>query len=676
MEQFFNPKKICLVGVSHNTHSFSYQIAENVNRYRNQKQLDFVNANTTPILGKKVFKSVYELSNNYDLALIFLPAKYVLETIEELAKKECKHFVIYSSGFKELGKKGCDLENQLRDLIRKYNIYVIGPNCMGIIDTHSQLYASNWFYELRPGNVALISQSGAYGMIISYMAKKRNMAFSKFINVGNMAGINYSDILNYLEHDDTTDIVLIYMESLQHDQYFFREIKKIIQSKLVILLKANRTQEGSFASNSHTGGILEDQKLFKMVCERVGIVYVEDVEDMVNIAYCYNYNKKWGDKVCIVSPSGGPCVIAADIISDWGLQLPHFGKDTIVNLKKCLPEIVNIRNPLDITTLTSEEAGIEALEVLCVDENIDWYILMVFTNIVSENLEKCIEILKRKDRSFLVITLEEQKLYDRFSELECPVFFSINQAIRSVGILQRSMSVKRETVPIYLSLNSNTVSRKCILNEYESKVFLATQGISLPQGHIISESDDVEKYNKLISEGVSAKIVSDLYVHKSSVGGVRLNINSVKKLKELVIQWKEEFGENTKILIEPMIKEGLEFFVSIFYDNVAGICMCIGIGGIYTDYFKDKYLDLASVEKKEIMRNFRYTSMYDLLQRVADDNEDIFFDFIAKLVNIFLNNPELRLIEINPIKVNKTGIYVLDALIEKIGGNKEEYEIV
>ena len=397
LQDIFQCKNICILGISRKENSLSYQVLKNIVDCNFHGDIYLINPNKGEVLGKPLLRDIDNVEAHIDLVLNFLPFNLVNENVEKFAKKGCKNFIIYSSGFSEMKESGKERSDYLKAVIEKYNLNVIGPNCIGIINNYHNLAASNWFYTFKKGSIAFVSQSGAYGMILSYMAKNRKIGFSKFISLGNCLDVDVSDILEYLQDDSDTKVIMLYAEGISDGKRFLDTARRVSKKKPILMVKAGKTLEGKKASKTHTGSIEIDTDIFKSACRSAGIVLVDSVDELIETAYYLEHNNIPNkNEIMVISPSGGPCIIAADNCTENNIKLIDPDIKTKEIIKKYVPVFASVSNPLDITTLTDNEHNYEIIKVLSDDKNIDVILLMVFTNFMSSDFKKSIKYIKKK----------------------------------------------------------------------------------------------------------------------------------------------------------------------------------------------------------------------------------------------------------------------------------------
>lgn len=380
LNYFFEPKAVAVIGASHKPNKFGRVIFENfVNAGFGDKVIP-VNVKGGEILGRKVYKSVLEYEGDLDLAVIVVPAKFVPNALEQCGEKKIEAAVIISGGFKETGKSGAKLEETIKEIIKKYGIRVIGPNCLGVFHARGvdTLFLPN--YKLvRPilGGISFITQSGATGSAVLDWASESGIGIDKFVSYGNKADVDEVDILNYLKNDQTTKVIAMYIEGTDRGRELFDTVKKVSAIKPVIVLKAGDSEVGSRAVLSHTGSLAGSSRVFKAAMRQAGAIVVQDIDEMFDIARALLMQPlPVGDKVSIVTNGGGFGVLCADAIDREGLKLTELSRKTIADVKAESPSYAVIKNPMDLVGDADAKRYRAALKALIRDPNVDSLIVI------------------------------------------------------------------------------------------------------------------------------------------------------------------------------------------------------------------------------------------------------------------------------------------------------------
>ncbi|MBI2451468.1 CoA-binding protein [Candidatus Pacearchaeota archaeon] len=381
LKNFFQPGSIAVIGASRNPNKVGHVLFKNIIEGGFKHEVFPINPNTDLILNKKVYPSILKVEKKVDLAIIAVPAESVLKTVQECNKKNIKNLLIITSGFKEIGR--VDLEEKLQIFLKKNKINCIGVNCLGIYDSYNKLDAL--FiprYRLKrpePGTISFVCQSGAIGAAILDIATEQGHKFSKFISYGNATDIDESDLLEYLSHDEKTKVICLYIEGIKNGKKFFETIKKVSKIKPIIALKGGLTKQGSQAALSHTGALAGDKEVFFGIFAQTKVIKTDSLEEMFNTASLIEKNLSFkGNRIQIITNGGGYGILSIDeIAQSKNLALASLSEKTIKELRKNLPKIIKIHNPLDLLGDATTERYKVALENCIKDKNIDAILLIV-----------------------------------------------------------------------------------------------------------------------------------------------------------------------------------------------------------------------------------------------------------------------------------------------------------
>ncbi|MGC9037362.1 MAG: acetate--CoA ligase family protein [Candidatus Micrarchaeia archaeon] len=405
------PKSVAIIGASRVPGKAGRVILENYINTGYSGKLYPVNPNAENLLGLKAYAHVSEIKGNIDLAVIAVPAPVVPEVLEECGKKKVKSAVVISGGFAEVGNK--ELQDKIVKIAEKYNIAMLGPNCLGVLDTRSRVNTlflpAYKLSEPKVGYVSFVSQSGAVGSTVLDVIEGEGFGLSKFFSYGNAAAIDETDILNYLLKDEETKVVVMYIEGIKRGAEFVKVAKKISMKKPVIVLKAGRTSAGANAAHSHTASLAGNYAVQEAIFKQFGFTVAEDLEDLITYAKIFSLEEETtGNNVAVITNGGGTGVLTADEIGSSGkLKLAEFSEETKEALRKAMPPIVNIADPLDLAGDADAERFGKALELVSRDPNVDMIIAIVLFQTPGADSTVAAEIIKQKnatDKPVVVIS--------------------------------------------------------------------------------------------------------------------------------------------------------------------------------------------------------------------------------------------------------------------------------
>ncbi len=698
LDSIFNPKSVAVIGASNVKGKVGYAIIKNlVSFVKNnpENKVYPVNPKYSEIMGFKCYKSIMDVPDNIDLAVIAIPAKFIPDIMEECGKKGVKGAVIISAGFSEVGNY--ELEEKVKSIAKKYNIRIIGPNCLGIINMHNKLNASFSKEYFKEGNITFISQSGAVLTAILDIAPLLNLGFSKIISVGNKIDIQESDLMDYLLNDDTTELVVFYIEGLK-DREFIKSAKKLAKIKPIIALKSGKTKEGAKAASSHTGSLAGDNQIYNAAFKKGKVLTVETFEELVNLMHVFSTQPLMkSNKIGIITNAGGFGVMAADSCRKYGLTLGDFEKNTKEELKKYLPQTSSISNPLDLIGDADTDRYRNALKILKNDRNIDGMVVILTPQEMTRPFEVAEAIIEEKNNmknenickpivaSFVGgETIKGAKGYLRKNGI--PAYITPENGVEALSSLYKynTMKVKEDDCD-YL----NNIRKELLLikekygeiiknllrnpNEYNSKEFLKIHGMNIPRKYLAKTPEEAENYASSLNN-VVMKISSPHIMHKSDAGCVIIKPKNIKEAFNTIIENGKNYlnkkgidGIIDGVLIEEYV-EGLELIVGGKRDSVFGPVIMVGLGGVFVEVLKDVSFGIHPITKDYALDMLKELKSYKVLEGVRGrPKRDIGFiiDVIIRLGVIMELYPEIKEIDINPLFVKEDGMggCVGDALI-------------
>ncbi len=444
MEFFFNPESVAVIGASGKEGKIGYEI---MNSLKHTKVKIYpVNKKEKEIMGYRCYESILDVKDKIDLSIIVLGARDTQQAVEECGKKGVKGIIIISGGFKELSQEGEIIENNIREIAKKYGMRIIGPNCIGVFSSSSGF---DTFFQARdamkrpgPGPVAFLTQSGTYGVTLLELMEETSIGVSKFVSFGNKVDVNEIDMLEYLENDNDTGIIALYLESFSNARKFAEISKRVSKKKPIVILKAGRSSEGTRAAKSHTGSLAENYSIFLGSMKQSGVIVVEDIEEMVDVikilAKQPNIN---GGKVMLITNGAGPCVVTADEIGKSKiLKLAQLNDEENEKLKKILPEYSIISNPLDLTGSATPEWYKKSMEILESSNNIDVFVLyFVIPNApIYRNINELYELFRIKWKKPVIAVMAGGEFTTKVSkDLEKMNIPVITTARRLVNALEK-----------------------------------------------------------------------------------------------------------------------------------------------------------------------------------------------------------------------------------------------
>lgn len=686
----FYPKSIAVIGASQDPQKIGYAVLNNITKYLYRGDIYPVNPKSEEILGLKTSKTIREIKGDVDLAVIAIPAQMVPQALRDCIEKGVKSAVIISAGFKESGTAGVLLEEELKALVRDSGIRVLGPNCLGIINTANNINATFAAGMLPKGKISFFSQSGALGIAILDWAIGNKIGFSKFISLGNKADLNETDFIEYFIDDPETDIILGYIEDVVDGRRFLEIAQKATKVKPIILVKSGGTQAGARAASSHTGALAGSENAFNAAFKQTGIMRAEGIEDLFETAKAFNSKKlPVGTNLLILTNAGGPGIIAADTAEKSGINLPQLSRETVEQLMSVLPKNASLYNPVDIIGDATAERYAAVLERVINDPNVDG-VLIILTPQAVINVEDTARVVigssKKTDKPLITSFMGEERVRSSVEMLKTASLSNYSYpepAVRAFKRLSEFALWKRKKPEIPLAIDAdrdavNTVLQNALVNkQYQfaedgSREVLSAYGFTFPEKYLARTSDEAAAAASKIGFPVVMKISSPDILHKTDIGGVRLGISSRKSAKEA---FTDITANARKLMPSAFIKgvtvyetvpAGKEVILGITYDRTFGHMVMFGLGGIYVEVLKDVSFRIVPVSLSDAHEMIGEIRSIQLLKGVRGEKPaDIgtIAEGIVRLSQLVTDFPHIQELDINPLVIYEKGAKALDARI-------------
>jgi acetyltransferase len=696
LDKVFNPQSVAIIGASDAEGSVGYAIVKNFTQLGYTGKVYFVNIRKPEILGIKTYQTIDQISEPVDLAIIATPAKTVPDVMEECGRAHVKGAIIVSAGFKETGAEGKILEGKILEAAKKYNIRVIGPNCIGIIRPRINLNATFLDKVPKAGKVAFLSQSGALGSAILDWAIHENIGFSNFVSVGSMIDVDFGDLIDYFGSDPKTKSILMYVEGITEARKFMSAARHFARTKPIIVVKSGKFSESAKAAASHTGSLSGEDDIYDAAFKRAGIVRVEEIADLFNAAEVLGTQPlPKGNRLAIITNAGGPGVMATDALIAQGGQLASLSKKTLDSLNAVLPPFWSRGNPIDVLGDAKSDRYKAAVEACLNDENIDGIAIIFTQQAVSESVEiakNIVELVRNKSyQNKTIVTsfmgfgaVQEANIF--LNQNNIPTYSTPEQAIRTYMYMheyQRNVELLYQTPeelpvdasppkrPIMVILRNAALEDREVLTEDEAKKILKYYNFPVIKTEVANNVEEAVAYARQMGFPVVLKILSPQIVHKSDVGGVILNVNSetdVREAFELLIQRATAHNPSAQIIgvtVQPMIeKKGYEVIIGGKTDPVFGPVILFGMGGVGVELFKDYSIGLPPLNTTLIHRMMEETKVYQLLKGFRGSPPvDLkkLDETLLLFSQLLVDFPQIKEIDINPLLINQKDACILDA---------------
>ena len=686
LDPILKPKSIAVVGASRREGAIGREILHQLIEFDFHGKVFPVNPKAAFIHSIKAFPTVSSIPDPVDVAIIVVPREEVLSVVDDCGKKGVKGLVVITAGFSETGEEGKRIEGQLGERVREYGMRMIGPNCMGVINTDPSVRMDATFAPTLPlgGRIAFMSQSGALGVAILNIARQLDIGFSYFVSLGNKTNVSGNDLLQYWEDDSQTDLILMYLESFGRAKRFMQICRRISKRKPLLVVKSGRTEAGARAATSHTGALAASQGLdvaTGALLEQCGVIRVNTVEELFDLALAFSKNPlPRGNRLGILTNAGGPAIMATDTAIAHGLGMADFSERTCHELRRLLPPEASIQNPVDMTPQSDRSKYEACARILLEDDGIDM-LLVVFVPPMLINAMEIISGLEQLRHRYLkpvvgVIMATEEFFveFNRDHPNHMALYIFPESAVSGLAALHHYRlwrdkpvgEVKRFEVRKGAAediMHEARLKARTLLTAEESLRLIGCYGIPVAESIPAADRGELEQIAKRVRYPAVLKAAAPDLVHKMDAGGVLVDLRGPEELLAAAQKMTESVARHRGgtagagslgFLVQEYVRGGREVIVGMSQDPKYGPLVMFGLGGIYVETVKDvvfRVPPLTDLEAQEMIRQIRG---YSLLRGVRGD-APIDFDALADVLQRFSQladeMPEIAEIEINPLLV-------------------------
>lgn len=685
LDKIMKPKSIAVVGASTKEHTIGSDIMKRLQEYKFNGNIYPVNPKGGVIEGLQAYTSVLEIPGEVDLAIIVVNAKFVLSTIDQCHEKGIKGLCIITAGFKETGAEGAEAEKQLLAKVREYGMRCVGPNCLGVVNTHPEIRMDGCFAESLPerGNIGFVSQSGALGGGILNILKDLNLGFAQFISIGNQADVNAETALEYWENEEDVEQILLYMESIQNPANFRNLASRISKKKPILALKAGRSAAGASAASSHTGSLAGADKAANALLNQSGVIREYSLKDLFDTAKVFaNCPIPKGDRVAIITNSGGPGIMATDAICEHGMQMAKITDETKAKLRSFLPSAASVKNPIDMIASAPIEHYKETLKTVIADENVDMIITIYlpFLGLKDIDVAKALMEIKAEypEKPVIGVFMTKNDFFTKLSDMDVnmPFFMYAEEAADGLNRLNqqrlwmerpvgevKSFDVDRERAKQIIK--GSLEEGRAQLTTRESIDVLDAYGIRVCKSGFATTEDEAVTIGNSIGYPVVMKMTSKTTSHKTDVGGVRVNIQSEEQLRaeyqDLIAKLEERglLDGLEGVIIQEMVKGNREMVCGIATDPQYGPMMMFGLGGVFIEVMKDvtfRIAPLTDIDAKEMIKSVKAYKLLEGARGTTPAQMNQIEETLLRLSQLVNDFKFIDELDINPLLISeKTG---------------------
>ncbi len=694
LDKIFNPKSIAVVGASDREGAVGHTLMKNLTKVKCKEAVYPINIHKDEVMGIRAYKSLDQLPETVDLAIIATPAKTVPGVLEQCGKAGILGVVIISAGFKEIGSEGKALEDQILEIKKKYDLRIIGPNCLGVMRPSINLNATFATFMPKSGNIAFISQSGAVGLAILDWAIQRNIGFSNFVSIGSMVDVDFGDLVDYFGNDAQTRSILMYIEGITDAKRFMSAARHFARAKPIVVVKSGKFTESSKAAASHTGSLTGEDMVYEAAFKRVGLVRVDEVDELFYSTEVLSMQPlPKGPNLAIITNAGGLGIMATDTLMTRHGKLAKLSQKTIEKLNNTLPHYWSKGNPIDVLGDAQADRYKTVIEACLDDQNVDGLLIINIdvrdpVEIAKAIVESCKKNSNKTILTSFIGTEKEKEVHQILTKNNIPTFSTPEQAVKTYMYMyqyKRNLEMLYETpeelpgdisfpkMPLTAMMKAVALENREILTEDEAKAVLVHCNLPVLRTQIARTAEEATFLAAQMGYPIVLKVLSPQITHKTDAGGVVLDITNEKELEEafnLIMERAKQYDPNADIsgvTVQPMIKKsGYEVIIGAKRDSVFGPVILFGMGGIGVEIFKDVAIGLPPLNQALAKRLVEETKVYELLRgyrKKAPANLRLLEEILVRFSQMLVDFPQIKEVDINPLFIDEKEAFALDARI-------------
>jgi acetyltransferase len=685
LSAFFEPTSVAVIGASTNPTKLGYAVLENLvdGGYSKIGRVYPINPKADEILGYKAYPSVIDVPGEIELAVIVIPYPYVPDALRTCGEKGIPAAIIISAGFREAGMEGLEREMELVTIAQAYNIRLIGPNCLGVIDSYTPMNASFSAGSPPSGPMAFMSQSGALGTAILDWAQAGRLGLSKFVSLGNKADVSEIDLLQAWAEDPKTNVILMYSEGLPNGEEFVRVARQVVTKKPVVAIKSGVTQSGSRAVSSHTGSLAGSEQAYQAAFSQAGVLRAKSMQELFDMALALGYQPPLlGNRLAIITNAGGPGILATDSLERAGLSLARFELETRHALEEFLPGAASAANPVDVLGDARADRYSYALETVAKDPNVDGLLVVLTPQAmteIKETAESISELASGTDKPILTCFMGEAMVeagIDILMENGIPNFPFPERAALSFRAMADYRDIRARPEPEYVHFEVDKDAVQAVFDQVrsedrlsigdaEARGILQAYGLDIPQSELADSPEKAVEIAAKIGYPVVLKIASPDILHKTDVGGVKVGLRNAEDVRdafELMTYRAERYLPEARLwgcLVQEMAPPGgLEVLVGMNRDPQFGPLVTFGLGGIYVETLKDVTFRVAPFSRQEaeaMLKEIRAHALLDGVRGQPPADKAAILDTLLRIGQLVCDFPEIIELDINPLIVYPQG---------------------
>jgi len=692
LDALFKPKAVALVGASTKELSIGNVIIRNLQTYGYKGEIYPVNATATEVCGLKAYPTLADIPGEVDLAHIIIPSQFVPQAIEECGQKGIKAAIINSAGFSEMGDEGARLQEEFLANARKYGIRLFGPNCQGIINSDPELnaYCNFTFTFPKPGSISVVALSGGVGALIMQVLDDLDIGQRLYASNGNACDVSIPEIIQYYGEDNGTKAIILYTEGFDKPGEFLEVTREVTAKKPVLAMKAGRTEEGAKAASSHTGSLAGVDIATELIFEKIGVLPFNDEGEMVRAAMAFSSQPiPTGNRVGIITNTGGPAVIATDVLVDFGIEVPKLCDASIARLQETQFPQAALENPIDVVATAGGPQFRAALDVLLDDKDIDCIYINFVTAPFTDTdavAREIVEVSRQKRKPLVCNFMTNLKLerYQKTTAIlkdgEVPYYANPGDAARALGALVQYGQIQQRDIGQPQIFSGTDVSQakeiieqarqagREVLSAFEVYRIFEAYGIPVAPWQVVKTAEQAVAAANEIGFPVVVKVDCSEIDHKSDMGGVAINLKDAAAVRSTVEEMQSRLGQHGELgfLVQKFLPGGRELIIGASAERELGHLVMFGLGGIYVEVLKDvifKVAPVTRVEAEEMLAGIKTAALLDGVRGETGIDKQAVIELIQRVSQLLGDLPMIQEMDLNPIMAFADKAFAVDGRI-------------
>ncbi len=690
LQPFFQPNGVAVIGASRDPTSIGYRVLKSLVDNNFQGPVYPVNPKADVIHSMHVYPNIKEVPQQVDLAVIVVPAEKCLQVVEDCADAGVRGVIVVTAGFAETGELGQRRQEKLLEAVRGSGMRMIGPNCLGLLNPKPSVSLNASFSPVFPesGSLAMLSHSGAFGLAILSMAKEHSMGLSSFVSVGNKPDVSGNDLLQYWESDQSTDVILLYLESFGNPRRFSRIARRISRKKPIIAVKGGQTEAGERAVSSHTANLAGNRAGLEALFKQTGVLRAASLENMFDLAAALaNQPLPQGRRIGIVTNAGGPGILCADTCESNHLEIPELDEETKDRLREVLPREASLVNPVDMVASAGPEEYRECVSAVMESPNID-AVIVLYIPVSEGEVDKTLDFIgqgissareEHPDKPVMLCQVadEHKSLFLELEQERVPTYeFPETPAhlIRKMADYREWLEKPAGEIPSFDVYQQDKVKKwdARLSSTYEDQWLPMDVGRELLQdfdfplasGRVVTSADEAGEVAAEVGFPVAAKLASTEVIHKTEEGGVKLDLKSEEEVANAYRQMEEKFGATDAdgpmngMLVQEMITEGLEIIIGVSTDPKFGHLISFGLGGIFVEVMSDvtfRMAPLTDQDAREMLDEIRGARLLDGYRGQPAVDREALENLLLRVSELTQHMPRVQEMDFNPVFARTKG---------------------